>query len=202
MPSLNPLNNYQVRQTDIFTFYQKVKFLRYSFLFLHISIFFSTYLVYIPCFRQHCQCFVSLFAVHLHVLTQEALDHADLTVLIGTIGAAALLKNCLWFYNQQYSEHGSNKKLESNSLKAIYKKYNEMGEALAERLLDLHCRLLCLYILQDADCLHWEDPKPFFESERGSYVIQMWWHYMQGQYLEIYCLFELPNFFFNNGKYV
>lgn len=117
-------------------------------------------------------------------MTQEALDHADLTVLIGTIGAAALLKNCLWHYNQQYSSHKSNKKLESNSLKAIYKKYNEMGEALAERLLDLHCRLLSLYILQDADCLHWEDPKPFFESERGSYVIQMWWHYMQGFYLE------------------
>lgn len=55
-----------------------------------------------------------------------------------------------------------------------------MAEALAERLLDLHCRLLSLYVLQDADCLHWEDPHPFFEGERGSFVIQMWWLYMQG----------------------
>ncbi|CAH1127111.1 unnamed protein product [Ceutorhynchus assimilis] len=55
-----------------------------------------------------------------------------------------------------------------------------MCEALAERLLDLHCRLLSLYILQDADCLDWENEKPFFESERGSYIIQMWWLYMQG----------------------
>lgn len=55
-----------------------------------------------------------------------------------------------------------------------------MCEALAERLLDLHCRLLSLYILQDAECLDWENPKPFFENERGSYVIQMWWLYMQG----------------------
>lgn len=55
-----------------------------------------------------------------------------------------------------------------------------MTEALAERLLDLHCRLLSLYIIQDADCLNWECQQPFFESERGSYTIQMWWLYMQG----------------------
>lgn len=55
-----------------------------------------------------------------------------------------------------------------------------MTEALAERLLDLHVRLLSLYIVQDADCLHWEKEQPFFESERGSYTIQMWWLYMQG----------------------
>lgn len=55
-----------------------------------------------------------------------------------------------------------------------------MTEALAERLLDLHVRLLSLYIIQDADCLHWENQSPFFESERGSYTIQMWWLYVQG----------------------
>jgi hypothetical protein len=68
-----------------------------------------------------------------------------------------------------------------------------MAEALAERLLDLHCRLLSLYVLQDADCLHWEDPHPFFEGERGSFVIQMWWLYMQGNKL-----FEIPTVFFKH----
>jgi hypothetical protein len=29
-----------------------------------------------------------------------------------------------------------------------YKQFSEMTEALAERLLDLHCRLLTLYIIQ------------------------------------------------------
>jgi hypothetical protein len=65
-----------------------------------------------------------------------------------------------------------------------------MAEALAERLLDLHCRLLSLYVLQDADCLHWEDPHPFFEGERGSFVIQMWWLYMQGN-----GIFAIPTIF-------
>lgn len=61
-----------------------------------------------------------------------------------------------------------------------YKQYSEISEALAERLLDLHVRLLSLYIIQDADCLHWENNQAFFESERGSYTIQMWWLYIQG----------------------
>lgn len=38
---------------------------------------------------------------HLHTLSQEALDHADLTVLTGTLGAAALIRNCLWCYNEK-----------------------------------------------------------------------------------------------------
>uniref|UniRef100_A0A1B6D4N8 Uncharacterized protein n=1 Tax=Clastoptera arizonana TaxID=38151 RepID=A0A1B6D4N8_9HEMI len=112
---------------------------------------------------------------HLHTLSQESLDHADLQVLTGTLGAAALIKNCLWIYNQHLT------KIEINlSLTTPQKKFQEMAESLAERLLDLHCRLISLYILQDADCLKWEDEHAFFESERGSYTIQMWWLYIQG----------------------
>ncbi|XP_068085155.1 uncharacterized protein KIAA0825 [Anabrus simplex] len=118
---------------------------------------------------------------HLHTLTQEALDHADLTVLTGTLGAAALIKNCLWCYNEQLKKQGEDARQNVVlSLHKSYKQFHEMSEALAERLLDLHCRLLSLYVLQDADCLDWEDPRPFFEGERGSFVIQMWWLYMQG----------------------
>ncbi|KAK5650866.1 hypothetical protein RI129_001895 [Pyrocoelia pectoralis] len=113
---------------------------------------------------------------HLHILTQEALDHADLTVLMGALGAAALIKNSLWFYIQQCPI----KQGYLNPLQSMYKQFQEMAEALAERLLDMHCRLISLYILQDAESLDWENDKPFFESERGSYVIQMWWTYMQG----------------------
>lgn len=119
---------------------------------------------------------------HIHVLSQEALDHADLSVLTATIGAAALIKNSLYVYLQNVTKtmcppKGDEK---GGSLKLSYKQFSEMTEALAERLLDLHCRLLTLYIIQDADCLHWESNQPFFESERSSYTIQMWWLYMKG----------------------
>lgn len=119
---------------------------------------------------------------HLHRLSQEALDHADLSVLTATIGAASLLKNALSVYLQNVTVHVCPPKgdEEGGSLKISHRQYSELTEALAERLLDLHCRLLNLYILQDAESLHWDDTKSFFESERGSYTIQMWWLYLQG----------------------
>ncbi|XP_037940493.1 uncharacterized protein LOC119673299 [Teleopsis dalmanni] len=123
-----------------------------------------------------------LLLEHLHVLSQESLDHADLSVLTATIGASALIRNCLDIYLQvsttKYCPPKGDEK--GGALKLTLKQYSQMSEALAERLLDLHCRLLLLYIVQDADCLNWEDTEPFFESERGSYTVQMWWHYMRG----------------------
>jgi Domain of unknown function (DUF4495) len=41
---------------------------------------------------------------HIHVLSQEALDHADLSVLTATIGAAALIKNSLYVYLQNVTK--------------------------------------------------------------------------------------------------
>jgi hypothetical protein len=72
--------------------------------------------------------------------------------------------------------------LYSAKLSKCYKSYNEMTEAVAERLLDLHNRLIALYILNEAESLDWESDRPFCEKERCSYVIQMWWFYMQGVY--------------------
>ncbi|XP_043581466.1 uncharacterized protein LOC122567202 isoform X4 [Bombus pyrosoma] len=115
---------------------------------------------------------------HLHLLIQESLDHADLTVLTATLGAAALIRNCLWCYNRQAKNLISPQS--SEKLNTSYKCYHEMAEAVAERLLDLHCRLISLYILNEADSLSWHDTTSFFERERCSFVIQMWWLYMQG----------------------
>ncbi|KAG8037169.1 hypothetical protein G9C98_004491 [Cotesia typhae] len=115
---------------------------------------------------------------HLHTLIQESLDHADLAVLTATLGAAALIRNCLWCYNQQ-SKDKIPKQI-SEKLHLCYKSYQEMAEAVAEKLLDLHCRLISLYILNEADSLNWQSNKPFFERERSSFIIQMWWLYMQG----------------------
>ncbi|XP_039311837.1 uncharacterized protein LOC105194760 isoform X2 [Solenopsis invicta] len=115
---------------------------------------------------------------HLHTLIQESLDHADLTVLTATLGAAALIRNCLWCYNQHAK--GTISSQSSEKINKSHKAFHEMAEAVAERLLDLHCRLISLYILNEADSLSWHSNKPFFERERCSYVIQMWWLYMQG----------------------
>jgi hypothetical protein len=48
--------------------------------------------------KKYFQLFKIHFSVleHIHTLLQEALGHADLSVLTATIGAAALVKNSLW----------------------------------------------------------------------------------------------------------
>jgi hypothetical protein len=48
--------------------------------------------------KKYFQVFQIHFSVleHNHTLSQEALDHDDLSVLTATIGAAALVKNSLW----------------------------------------------------------------------------------------------------------
>lgn len=103
-------------------------------------------------------------------------------MLTAYIGAAALVKNSLWVYLNSVTKNIYPPKGDEpgGSMKLSHQQFAEMTEALAERLLDLHTRLLTLYIMQDADCLNWESAQPFFESERGSYTVQMWWLYMQG----------------------
>jgi len=134
------------------------------------------------------------FLEHLHALSQEALDHADLGVLSATLGASALLRSCLWCYQRLLpiipdnatipnpATKVNNPANSTNSLVMAHHKMHELVEALAERLLDLHCRLLSLYILQESYSLDWESPNAFSEGERGSFTIQMWWLYMQGKY--------------------
>jgi hypothetical protein len=50
--------------------------------------------------------YLIFFPEHLHVLAQEALDHADLPVLTAALGAAALLKNSLFCYLQHVEDLG------------------------------------------------------------------------------------------------
>ncbi|KAG6458860.1 hypothetical protein O3G_MSEX011083 [Manduca sexta] len=114
---------------------------------------------------------------HLHMLVQEALDHADLPVLTAALGAAALLKNSLYCYVQHVEDMGNHER--HSLLQACYKRYVTMAEAVGERVLDLHNRVLSLYILQDSG------GRPIDGQTRcahaaGTPSIQGWWLYMNG----------------------
>ncbi|XP_026484251.2 uncharacterized protein LOC113392179 [Vanessa tameamea] len=114
---------------------------------------------------------------HLHVLAQEALDHADLPVLTATLGAAALLKNTLFCYVQHVEDSGNSER--HSILQACYKRYSTMSEAVGERVLDLHNRVLSLYILQDSGGRPIDDQSnAVYES--GTPSVQGWWLYMNG----------------------
>ncbi|CAK1546237.1 unnamed protein product [Leptosia nina] len=114
---------------------------------------------------------------HLHMLAQEALDHADLPVLTATLGAAALLKNSLYCYLQHIEDTGLTEM--QSVMQACYKRYVTMSEAVGERVLDLHNRVLSLYILQDSG------GRPIDSvgnniHETGTPSVQGWWLYMNG----------------------
>ncbi|CAG4916958.1 unnamed protein product [Colias eurytheme] len=114
---------------------------------------------------------------HLHMLAQEALDHADLPVLTATLGAAALLKNSLYCYLQHIEDTGHAEM--QSIMQACYKRYVTMSEAVGERVLDLHNRVLSLYILQDSGGRP-IDVQGRSIQDTGTPSVQGWWLYMNG----------------------
>ncbi|XP_022825467.1 uncharacterized protein LOC111355673 [Spodoptera litura] len=114
---------------------------------------------------------------HLHMLAQEALDHADLPVLTATLGAAALLKNSLYCYVQHIEDSGNPERY--SQIQGCYKRYTTMSEAVGERVLDLHNRVLSLYILQDSGGRP-IDGNTRTVHESGTPSVQGWWLYMNG----------------------
>ncbi|XP_028312858.1 uncharacterized protein KIAA0825 homolog isoform X3 [Gouania willdenowi] len=59
-------------------------------------------------------------------------------------------------------------------------KYQDTAEAIREQL-TCYCTQICATcILQDADSHHWADPKPFYEGERCSFSVQMWFYFLCG----------------------
>jgi hypothetical protein len=57
---------------------------------------------------------------HLHTLSQESLDHADLTVLTATLGAAALTKNALFCFNETLKKQEKRFALSSDLLQCFF----------------------------------------------------------------------------------
>ncbi|XP_045518834.1 uncharacterized protein LOC123710735 isoform X1 [Pieris brassicae] len=112
---------------------------------------------------------------HLHMLAQEALDHADLPVLTATLGAAALLKNSLYCYLQHIEDTGLAEM--QSIMQSCYKRYVTMSEAVGERVLDLHNRVLSLYILQDSGGRPIDLQRPI---QAGTPSVNGWWLYMNG----------------------
>ncbi|XP_055367213.1 uncharacterized protein KIAA0825 homolog isoform X2 [Betta splendens] len=97
----------------------------------------------------------------------------------------ALLSSCL--YAHQRLEHYHARLKDSNTSAAKVpltllpvQKYQDTAVALKEQLTS-YCVQVCLTcILQDAESHHWADPKPFYEGERCSFSLQMWFYFLCG----------------------
>ncbi|XP_041856259.1 uncharacterized protein KIAA0825 homolog isoform X2 [Melanotaenia boesemani] len=97
----------------------------------------------------------------------------------------ALLATCI--YVHQRLEHYSARLKDSNTAASKIpltllpiQKYRETVEALREQLTS-YCTQVCFTcILQDAESHDWADPKPFYEGERCSFSLQMWFYFLCG----------------------
>ncbi|PWA19513.1 hypothetical protein CCH79_00006814 [Gambusia affinis] len=97
----------------------------------------------------------------------------------------ALLASCI--YVQQRLEHYNVMLKDSSTASAKIsltllpiQRYQEAVKALREQLTS-YCVQVCLTcILQDAESHDWADPKPFYEGERCSFALQMWFYFLCG----------------------
>ncbi|KAM9391487.1 uncharacterized protein KIAA0825 homolog [Pholidichthys leucotaenia] len=97
----------------------------------------------------------------------------------------ALLATCI--YVQQRLERYTARLRDSNtfatkiSLTPIpIQKFHDTVVAIRDQL-NSYCIQVCsTSILQDAESHHWTDPKPFYEGERCSFSVQMWFYFLCG----------------------
>eukprot|EP00064_Thunnus_orientalis_P007290 superscaffoldBa00000798_g7310 len=59
-------------------------------------------------------------------------------------------------------------------------KYQDIIQALRDQLTSYCIQVCSTCILQDAESHHWADPKPFYEGERCSFSVQMWFYFLCG----------------------
>ncbi|XP_037633574.1 uncharacterized protein KIAA0825 homolog isoform X2 [Sebastes umbrosus] len=97
----------------------------------------------------------------------------------------ALLATCV--YVHQRLEHYHARLKDSNTAAAKVpltllpiQKYQDTVEALRDQLTSYCIHVCSTCILQDAESHHWADPKPFYEGERCSFSVQMWFYFLCG----------------------
>ncbi|CAL8248755.1 unnamed protein product [Merluccius merluccius] len=59
-------------------------------------------------------------------------------------------------------------------------RYKDMAEALRDQLTSYSVQVCSTSILHDAESHYWTDPKPFYEGERCSFSLQMWFYFLCG----------------------
>ncbi|XP_056275657.1 uncharacterized protein KIAA0825 homolog isoform X2 [Pseudoliparis swirei] len=97
----------------------------------------------------------------------------------------ALLATCM--YVHQRLEHYHARLNDSNTTAAKVpltllpvQKCQDTVEAFRDQLTSYCIQVCSTCILQDAESHHWADPKPFYEGERCSFSVQMWFYFLCG----------------------
>ncbi|XP_061623214.1 uncharacterized protein KIAA0825 homolog isoform X3 [Phyllopteryx taeniolatus] len=97
----------------------------------------------------------------------------------------ALLATCIYLL-QRLEHYHARLKDSTSTLTKVHlsllpvQKYQQVLEALKDQLSSYCVEVCSTCVLQDAESHHWADPKPFYEGERCSFSVQMWFYFLCG----------------------
>ncbi|XP_038560256.1 uncharacterized protein KIAA0825 homolog [Micropterus salmoides] len=97
----------------------------------------------------------------------------------------ALLATCIYVHQRLEHYHARLKDSNFTAVKVPLtllpmQKYQDTVQALRDQLTSYCVQVCSTCILQDAESHHWADPKPFYEGERCSFSVQMWFYFLCG----------------------
>ncbi|XP_060927572.1 uncharacterized protein KIAA0825 homolog [Limanda limanda] len=96
-----------------------------------------------------------------------------------------LLASCIYVHQRLEHYHGRLKDPNTPAAKVPLtllpiQKYQETVDALKNQLTSYFVQACTSCILHDAESHQWADPKPFYEGERCSFSVQMWFYFLCG----------------------
>lgn len=106
---------------------------------------------------------------------KSLLSKGDMGSLFSVISGLCLMRNRLWYLNECIRVDGRCKPFQEQYAELI-----ELVEAVLSQLVEYQATLMATTILHDPESQKWSDTRAFYEDEKISHCIQMWWYYLQG----------------------
>eukprot|EP00095_Tigriopus_kingsejongensis_P008675 maker-scaffold72_size415059-snap-gene-2.24 protein:Tk08675 transcript:maker-scaffold72_size415059-snap-gene-2.24-mRNA-1 annotation:"hypothetical protein L798_07241" len=113
--------------------------------------------------------------IHSYGMIKKLLANGDGFSLLRVYGALALVRNKLWYYNMRLVIPDLEKPFDEQ-----YDDFTQLMESVSEQLMEHFSSTIATTILHDPESQDWTNERPFYEGEKVSHCIQMWWYYLQG----------------------
>ena len=106
---------------------------------------------------------------------KRLLSKGEMASLFSVLSGLSLMRNRFWYLNEDLVLNGQQRIFQEE-----YAELVELIEAGLSQLVEYQTSLIATTILHDVESQRWTDMTPFYEDERISHCIQMWWYYLQG----------------------
>ena len=108
---------------------------------------------------------------------KELLSLGDMASLLSVLSGIAFIRAKLWKLNNE---------LQGSPFRQQYIEVVDLMESSLSQLVEYQVNLIATTILHDAESQRWSDESSFYEDERISHCVQMWWYYLQGLRMDLW----------------